>query len=562
MDKYNSLQEKSDKEYSMLQNPVGLADTNVDSLEEQHLDTEDKLTQLENSIDGEKQQQEFNAAADNAVLEDIPNQIQSLGNEPKVPMSVIPEKQLQELQSQPSEGFTFDGVLQSNPEDNKFNVLQSFMNRGILEQPVQQPQQLMSVGKPAELPETHPEDVEQKNKQDTRDIITIAKELKKQNPDIPLSQLMEEAAKQKRQEEADALYYRSALELLDVGNRTKTDKKLADAMYKKASENYKTNVAIAAQKDKENKEKKFNDPNSEISKMMKDIASKMGIQIDEETTAKDLMDSGLKLNTLMGLKSNQDIAAMNAAIKQNLADKKEQQQMLKDAEKVKKENQKYYIDMAQRVGALKRGSSFKDLDTKLNAIAEMKAKLKAALRGDVPMNEASANDLSAVWSKALTGGIPAQSLIEKTLPTTVQSTFAKGLNYLANRPVMDFISKKNLKLMQDQMDLLEKAVNIRKGEKLATVYNDYKSVLDSDPQFQEIINRNYGKYVKRNKDGYYEPVKALTLSGAETGKKQGDISDKATEAMIQQVINNAKAKHGVELTREEATEYLKRKGKL
>ena len=128
------------------------------------------------------------------------------------------------------------------------------------------------------------------------------------------------------------------------------------------------------------------------------------------------------------------------------------------------------------------------------------------------------------------------------------------------RPQLKKIGHVYLELMRDQLDILEKAVDIRKGEKLATVYNDYKTVIDSDPTFSDSINRNYGKYVKRNKDGFYEATKSLTTSGEATGKNSSVI-ERGVDAMVEKVLENAK-KRNITISREEAMEYLKSKGKL
>jgi len=492
-------------------------------------------------------------------LDGLIGDIESLGEEEPI-MSEEPI-------IEPPKDIEFDGSLQSHPDDNKYaNLLDDILNKTPVEEPIQ------SVGIPAEIsqestvvpevvepvePTITPEAVEPK----TDDIIEMARQIKKSNPDIPLSELMKQAKDASRKREADLLYQRAMLEALDVGETTKVDKSHINSQLEGLDKSYNQDVAIAAQKNKENQEKTINDPNSDISKTMKRIAKQLGIEIGSDMTAKELMNAGLKMNTLVSMKSNRDVSEFSQNMKAKLNEAKDEQRIAKDSQKIKAENKKYFLDMEQRVGALKRGSSFKDLDTKLNAVAEMRLKLDQALSGKVPLNRASAVDLSAVWSKALTGGIPAQGLIEQTLPISMKSDFARAVNYLANEPVTNFISKKNLELMNNQLKVLEQSVNIRKGEKLASVYNSYNQVINSDPQFKEIIKRNYGKYVAQNKDGYFEPTKSLTKSGAETGKKQGSIMDRTQESMISKVMDNAKIK-GIQLTRQESIEYLKSKGKL
>ncbi len=549
LDKQNELDAQA-AEMTDLAGQSGLADSNLETLNRQRVYLSDERNEVGSDIEQAQAQQEFNAAANDATNMGMLEEIEALGN-------IEEPEQMATPQVTAPEGMMFDGGLQSNPDDNKYSSLQDLM-RGVSVAPAVE-EVPMSVGTPAELPntlETEPEVTPPKI-----DIIEKVKQLKQANPDVPLSVLMEQAKKEKNDEEADLLYQRGLLEMLDIGADTKVDKSGIKAQLKNVQQNYKDNVAIAVQKNKEQEENKLNSKDSPITKTMRKIAKQLGIELDADMTAKDLMDSGLKLNTLVGLKSNQDVAKLAQKMKAKLNDQKDKKQVLKDASKLSETNKKYYLDMAQRVGALKRGSSFKDLDTKLNAVAEMRLKLDNAINGKIPLNRASAVDLSAVWSKALTGGIPAQGLIEQTLPISIKSDFARAVNYMSNQPVTNFISKDNLNLMKNQLDLLEKAVDIRKGEKLATVYNDYRTVIDSDPMFNEIINRNYGKYVKRNKDGFYQSTKALTTSGGATGKDQGSVIDKGAEAMIDKVMENAVRKN-ITLSREEAIKYLQDKGKL
>ena len=616
LDKQKELDDRFDKQSDVVEMPGFTPEQ-----EQENLDTlgnvGEEIIKNDSDLDALKAQDEYNAAADAATYQDTLNSVVNPPAPEVPPMSPMDKAQhtdlmysllkdatIKDRMPEQDTNFQFDGSLQSNGDDHKYDELlgtiglnpeqSAFQFDGSLQsnaedhkydqlmeaigmKPVQSEEPMMTEG----VSNPIPTDQTQKSTKEIKpkvDIMPIVKQLKKANPDKPLSELMEEAQRRADQREADLWYYKAAMGLLNVGNKGKVDTDLADKLIKDSDKFYKNELGRAIQKDKENREKGLLDPNSSISKTMRDIAQKLGIKMDNQTTARELMDAGLKLNTLMGLKSNNDIATMNAMVKNNLDHAKYLRQLEKDSNTVKRENKKYFLDMEQRLEALKRGSSFKDMDTTMNAVAQMRYKLDNALNGTTPLNQASAHDLSTVWSRALTGGIPASSLIEQTLPTSIKSQFAKAINYMANKPEMDFISRDNMKLMRDQLKILEEAINIRKGEKLASVYNAYTPVINSDPKFQEIIMRNHSKFVRRNKDGYYEPIKTLTQHADSIGKrskKSGDkskitkqieaekpsLQDNKIESNIQRIIENAK-KRNVVLTREEAMNYLKRKGIL
>ena len=181
-------------------------------------------------------------------------------------------------------------------------------------------------------------------------------------------------------------------------------------------------------------------------------------------------------------------------------------------------------------------------------------KLQDAISGKTPINEASAKDLSATWSRALTGGVPAASLITETMPITIKSDIAKIAEYFSTLPDnVTYYTTKQLKQMEKQLNTLDDAVNHNMGNTFSKVLTSYSEIINKNKAESDLIGALYGEYVDKTKEGYYVPKGAEGSSPKKEDTPKGGVDHGDKKVVKKQT--SAKA-NKTKFTYEDGTEKV------
>lgn len=144
---------------------------------------------------------------------------------------------------------------------------------------------------------------------------------------------------------------------------------------------------------------------------------------------------------------------------------------------------------------------------------------------------ASAKDLSSAWSKVLTGGVPAASLITETMPISLKSDIARMADYIMGQPTIGFYTKKNMQHMKEQLDLLEKATNQNIGNVYAQSLTGYSNLYNKYPTERKLVEAMYGHLVDFDEQG-------LAKAKSQFGENKKEVKSKSnySDAYLEKVM--------------------------
>tara|TARA_R110000803_G_scaffold200258_2_gene264552 strand:+ start:6511 stop:8844 length:2334 start_codon:yes stop_codon:yes gene_type:complete len=277
---------------------------------------------------------------------------------------------------------------------------------------------------------------------------------------------------------------------------------------------FQENLALDAKSRKDEKEDKKD------AFMDSPLADKMFKSVG--LTAAQASMFGINASQILSMTHKEKMAATAAGAKLKAAELKAAQ----GRTKMESGNKKILLDAYARMDSLKgRSSIFSKLETKLKNIDEIKATLKGWRDGSMKMNSQSALDLSAVWSKALTDGVPATSLIFGSMPITLKSKLADWTNFALNKPAINFYSDKNIKQMEDQINVLEKVTLRSKAERQHMTLMGLSNVYGNNPTELDLVKMKYGRLLDFDESGRPKIKGNYQLKG-ETGKSSVGISKK------------------------------------
>ena len=101
--------------------------------------------------------------------------------------------------------------------------------------------------------------------------------------------------------------------------------------------------------------------------------------------------------------------------------------------------------------------------------------------------------------------VPANSLIEQTMPRTLASEFKNAVNFWSGGPRVNYYSRELLEHIQSQLDVLKGANYHSVGNIVSKGLSLYKDVLDKDSIAKKNVTKAFNDFIAYDKEGYPRP---------------------------------------------------------
>jgi hypothetical protein len=250
---------------------------------------------------------------------------------------------------------------------------------------------------------------------------------------------------------------------------------------------------------KEFDQEAFRDPDGEISIQIRDAYKKVtGKDLPDNVSAFQLQQAGINVMGLLGMNEKKLERQEKASERVN----KEEVKKTKDIAKNKKDEIKQLRDQATRLGGFKRGGIMKEQWNSYNAIKGMEARLDSAIKGKTKLIKSDAVDLSAIWSKVLTGGVPAQTLIFETMPESLKAEAANAINWATGKPKANYYTKEMLQHIKGQLEIVRNVNNANIGDHISKGLATFKDVYNQDSNELRKIEKQFGDFIQFDKEGF------------------------------------------------------------
>ena len=259
----------------------------------------------------------------------------------------------------------------------------------------------------------------------------------------------------------------------------------------------------------------YKDPNSELSDATRNAYEEMtGKTLPPNLSAYQLQRAGFSIGT-----------AASAHLKKALAVDKAQKAAEKETGKAEERDLDKLYDLQKRAGGLMRGGKVLNSEyTSLNAANSLRKKLDAALKGDTKVLRSDAYDISGTWSKAITGGVPGQTMVELTMPKNLQGEFGNWENFLKSKPANSYYTPELIEHMIGQLDILEGAAKENVSNSLRRSIGMYGHLLKKYPKHFDYMKKGFDGVVEFGEDGLpkLEGKAAKDATAMKEDKQEGD----------------------------------------
>ena len=216
--------------------------------------------------------------------------------------------------------------------------------------------------------------------------------------------------------------------------------------------------------------------------------------------------------------------------------KKEVNAALKGNAQEAKERKEIRTQLAPALAGTKRSKLVRDHVKALNDINTMENMIEMAIQDKSPIVEADKYNISALWSGVLTGGVPTQTLIEKSIYNSAQGAYMDLKEWAFGDRSSSTYTKDDLRQMRSQLNILKAAKSQAYGKTLERALAPYRSVLEKYPDQQQFIADTYGDVL--NVDGGKFKSKQFD---PETGLESQSITETQQQ---QDSVNRSPSPHG------------------
>lgn len=265
--------------------------------------------------------------------------------------------------------------------------------------------------------------------------------------------------------------------------------------------------------------KKKSDPNSPASRMYKHILKqKLGYDIPniDNYSAADLEKM---FPTLVNMYTNEEAQKYKAILE---ATKAANKQTEKD-QKQRVADEKSLTDFTDRITGIRRGGVFRKLYEGVGEVNKLERRLDNAISGRTRITKADAADMSGVWSRLLTGGVPSQTLTEMTMHDTAYGRFGNLKNFIMSKPSADYYTPEILKHMRKQLDIAKGGIYWGIGDALVRTIQPRVGQFKRNPDFKKEVELSLEPYIDFTGD---RPVNKWQKVGDKYKKvgKQGGVT--------------------------------------